>query len=493
MGATPTQRRAFGKYRVIGELGGDDQITRYLGEHVGIGRQVEIHTPASGPPDPEADEQLLREARVFGGAHHRNLQSVVDTGKDEMGRPYVIYEALRGDSLEQVIEANPRGVDPQRAARIVVQLLEALRALHDAGVVLRTLSPADVMIEPVTGSEELAKVRRVSHAALLIEGGAEPITHLGYAPCIAPELRRGAPGIDPRVDYYSVGVILRQLLTGRPRGDDQALSDVARRCLARACAEDPEERFASAEGFLQAVALILPPDDRGSERESIPAPKDPLSADLQYLHLRRTTRHGPRGELDGDSRMHLLPVLLTIEAVYRRFGEDVWAKLCQQVENADALLPGAGNTPVHMEKGVAVPLFAQILAEVDDIAGSGDLGLVAQLGEAVLERGLDRLFPDLPRPLTPDVVVDGFRYIWGRIAHDGDARVRRQGPNAARLWVTGQSTPSLELAGWTAGLLRAAMREAGANEPEVLLNPLGGARGRPGSLRDGVGLTSRED
>lgn len=467
--ASPEGQPRIGKYRILGRLGGDAEITRYLGEHVSIGRRVEIHSLSPGEPIDEAvAEQLLREARVFGGATHRNLQSVVDSGRDDAGRPYVIYEALRGDSLEELVAASPRGIDPVRAARIMVQILEALRALHDAGVVLRTLSPADVMVEPVTGSEELAKIRRIQGAALLIEGGAKPITHLGYTPCIAPELRRGDIGIDPRVDYYSAGVILRQLLTGRAQGDDEMLSDVARRCLARACAEDPDERFASSEGFLQAVTLLLPTDDR-EEREKIPAPADPLSADLQYLHLRRTTRHGPRGELAGDSRMELLPVLLTIEAVYRRFGEEVWAKLCDRVENADALLPGAGNTPVHLEQGVRVPLFAQILAAVDEIAGDSDLALVAQLGEAVAERGLARLFPDLPQPCTPDAIIDGFPYIWRRIACDGDPRVRRTGAKQARLWVLDQSTPSLELAGWTAGLLRDALRQAGAREPEVLL------------------------
>jgi len=453
----------------VGRLGGDAQISRYLAEHQTIGRHVEIHCPTPDQPiDVEADEQLLREARVFGGATHRNLQSVVDSGRDEDGRPYVIYEALRGDSLEELIAANPRGIDPLRAARILIQILEAVRVLHDAGVVLRTLCPTDVMIEPVTGSEELAKVRRVQGAALLIEGSADPVTHLRYAPCLAPELRRGEPGVDPRVDYYSAGVILRQLLTGRPRGDDEALPDVARRCLARACAEDPEERFGSCEGFLQAVALILPPDDREA-REQIPTPMDPLSADLQYLHLRRTTRHGPPGELEGDSRMALLPVLLTIEAVYRRFGAEVWTELCNRVENADALLPGAGNTPVHLERGVRVPLFAQILVAVDAIAGHGDLALVAQLGEAVSERALERLFPELPKPITPDVVVEGFCYMWNTVAHDGEPRVRRTGPNRARLWVLNQSTPCLELTGWMAGLLRDALRQAGAHDAEVFI------------------------
>ncbi|MCB9597657.1 MAG: protein kinase [Sandaracinaceae bacterium] len=462
--------RSVGKYRLLRRLGGDGAVERYLAEHRQLGRQVELHCLAPDQAaDSDASEQLVREARVFGAATHRNVQGVVDSGRDDEGRPYVVFEAMRGQTLESLIAENPRGVGATRAARLVVQILEALRALHDAGVVLRTLTPAEITLENVTGDEELAKLHRVRGAALLIEGGAAPVTtHHGSIAHLAPELRRGDVGADPRVDFFSVGVILRQLLTGRARGDDEALPDTARRAIARACADDPDERFAAAEGFLQAAVLLLP-NTEVHESEQVPTPQDPLSADLQYLHLRRITRHGPGDSITGDSRMSLLPVLLTIEAVYRRYGEGVWAELCNRVQNANSLLPGAGNTPVHLEKGVPVPLFAEILRAIDEIAGDGDMGLVARLGEAVSQRGLKRLCPDLPEPLRPAVIVDGFRYIWSRISRHGEAGSRRLGPGSARLWVASQPTPSLELAGWTAGLLRDGMRQTGATEVEVLL------------------------
>lgn len=478
-GRASAEGTSVGKYRIVGRLGGDARVVRYLAEHTAIGRSVELHCLADGqPPEGDAAGQLLREARVLGGATHRNLQSVVDSGRDPDGRPYVVYESLRGGSLAELIGQNPRGVDPMRAARIVVQMLEALRALHDAGVVLRTFGPENVMIEPVSAGDELVKIRSLHDAALLIEGGAAPVEGARYTPYLAPEVRRGEPGLDPRVDFYSVGVILRELLSGARRGDDQALSDTARRALARALADDPEERFASADGFLQAVALLLPTESR-PPREQLPTPQDPLSADLQYLHLRRTTRHGVRADEPSDSRMSLLPVLLTIEAVYRRFGADVWAALCRDVEGAESLLPGAGNTPVHLEQGVPVPLFAEILLAVDRLGGRGDLSLVPELGEAVAQRGLARLFPELPEPLTPGALIAGFGYLWGQIGRDGVARVQRVSDRQARLWIQDQTTPSLELAGWLGGLLREAMREAGAREVEVLLiasQALGDAR-----------------
>lgn len=449
-----------GKYRLVERLGADGAIERYLAEHTAIRRPVELHRLAVGRgSDTEAAAQIRRAARVLGGATHRNLQGIVDSGEEAGGRPYLVLEALRGRSLADLLAQSPEGIPTQRAARIVVQVLEAVRALHEGGVMLRCLAPEDVMVEAVSAGDELVKVRGVGAAVFADEAGA-PLRTSGYSAYIAPEIRRGE-GADVRSDFYSVGMILRALLIGGDAG-----SDTARRAIARACAEDPDERFSSADSFLQAVALLLPTSDR-PPREQMVTPTDPLHADLQYLHLRRTTRQ--REPDREDSRLTLLTVLLTIEAIYRRFGAGVWAELTARVPDAESLLPGSGHTPVHIEQGVPVSLFAEILVTVDEIAGRGDLALIADLGEAVAKRGLRRLFPDLPHPITPDSLIAGFPYLWGRISRDGKARVVRVSEKSARLSVERQVTPSLEIAGLVAGIVRQSLREAGAESAEVVL------------------------
>lgn len=459
-----------GKYRVVRHLGTDGQVERYLAEHTSIRRAVEVHClAADAPPSGEAAAQLLRTARALGSATHRNLQSVVDSGRDAAGRPYVVFEALRGESLAQLV-ASGRALDRRRASRIAMQVLEAVRELHDAGVVLRALTPLDVSIEPVSAGEELVKVRAGRGAALIEERDAAGLALRlpAYSVYLAPELRRGDPGLDPRVDLYSVGVLLRELLTGSARGDLDRLSDAARRALARACAEDPDERFATADGFLQAVALLLPTSDR-PPREQLDTPTDPLHADLQYLHLRRSARPWAPA-VPSDGTLELLPVLLVIEAIYRRFGPEVWAELGRRVPEAESLLPGAGNTPVHLERGVPCSLFARVLSSVDGIAGRGDLGLVVELGEAVARRGLRRLFPDLPVDLRPAVLVAGWPHLHRCITKEGRAQVLPGGEeHTARLAVEGQRAPTLELTALIGGLLRQALREAGARQAEVVV------------------------
>jgi hypothetical protein len=162
-------------------------------------------------------------------------------------------------------------------------------------------------------------------------------------------------------------------------------------------------------------------------------------------------------------------VLLTIEAIYRRLGADLWARLAAEVPAVDDLLPGSGKTELHLTSGVSVDLFARILSVADSLAGRGDLALLTELGEAVAQRGLRRLFPDLPTPTSADAIVDGFGYLWSRVTMQGSTQELERHATSARLAIREQLEPSLELSGFFAGLMRAAIRSTGVRRSEVFL------------------------
>lgn len=455
-----------GKFRLMEPLASGTDAVCFLAEHTGIRRQVELKILGQDVPFPgPAADRLFREARAMGSVAHPGIQGVVDSGTDPEGRPYVVYEALRGTTVAQLVAENPRGLDPVRVGRITLSTLEALRAMHRAGIVVRGLGPENVVVLPARGDDEPIKLRALERAAFLAEDAPEG--EIPYTPWLAPEIRRGNAGLDPRVDVYSIGVMIRHLLTGRTQ-PGVPLPDTARRGVDRATAEDPDERFPDIEVLMQAVALLTPTDARPA-REEMPTPEDPLAADLQYMSLRRSTRHGQRTAAPGHAKVHLLPVLLTIEAIYRRLGPDAWMQLASEVPGVDDLLPGSGNTELHLTTGVSVELFSRILGAADGIAGRGDLALLTELGEAVAQRGLRRLFPDLPSPLAAEAIVDGFPYVWGRITMQGAPLQIERGATSARLAVRGQAEPSLELSGFVAGLLRAAIRSTGVRQSEVML------------------------
>lgn len=458
-----------GKYRLHGPGALDRFGVRWVpAEHTAIGRSVEVALlDASLPFDGPDARRLAARARVLGRARDLHLQGVMDSGALPDGRPYVVFEALSGSTIGDLVREAGGPLVAARAARIVLQVLEALRALHRAGVVARGLSPESIVVSSREG-EEHVKLRDLQAAALVDDPGELP--EVPFSPYVAPEIRRGGRGMDPSVDIYSAGALLGHLLTGSPSGARSLgeLPDTARRAVARAIVETPDERFPNTDVFMQAVALLMPTDERDA-RDDMELPADALVADMHYLLMRRSTRHATRGAASGEARAHLVPVLLCIEAIFRLGGQEAWDRILGQVPSIEGLLPGTGNTPAHMQYGVPVRVFAELLRVADDVIGHGDLGVLPQLGELIAGRGLRRLVPDLPAQLVPDALVDGFPYVWSHVQFQGTPSVAERGEREARLVVRGQSEPSLELTSLVASIVRAGLRSIPGTHAEVSL------------------------
>jgi len=465
VGGEGESRIVEGKYRLAEELRRDRWAITYRAEHVGIQRWVEVKIlpPALPEEGPDA-AKLVREARAAGSVAHRNVQSVVDSGSDAGGRPYIVYEALEGPTLADALRESPDGLPTARAARIMLQVLEGLNAVHKGGVVHRAISPDNVLLMPVRGGGEIVKISGFDDAVFVAEAEiAEPPSRPPARDYIAPEARRRCVPA-PTIDVYAAGVLLRFLLTGSPE-PGRTLSDTARRAVERATAARPEERFPEAELFMHAVALLTATSERPA-REEMPTPRDPLMADLHYLQLRRSTREEtprPRGE----AKLHLLPVLMMIEAVYKKLGPELWSVLVSRIPEVEQLLPGAGNTDLHTTRGVPVDLLSRVLRAADESAGRGDLALAAEVGELMARRGLARIQPSLPKELEPDQVVDRFGELWSAVTRQGEVVLLDRNSGTARLAIRGQVEPSLELCAVMAGLVREGLRVAGATRAEV--------------------------
>lgn len=454
-----------GKYRIHRILPGPsgpvhEGVVRVSAEHASIQRDVEVKILVE--PSEAGRARLYREARALGQIPHASLRSVLDSGEDAQGRPFVVYEALTGETLAQRMEHHPNGMPTEEAATLAMQILEGLRALHRGAVVARGLSPECIAFARTT-SGEVAKIASLERAAFVGETGSEPVR---FSPWAAPEVRRAGADVGAEADVYSAGVMLRHLLTGRPQPGGP-VPDTAARALARATAEDPDERFPTVDVLMSCVALLLPTSERPA-RDGMALPTDALAADLHWLALRRRTRHGTMEAAPVDAKVHLMAALVTIEAIYRRVGRPAWTELVEAVPAVEDLLPGAGNTSAHLRTGVPSSLLAEVLERADALSGTGDLALVSELGAAIAQRSLRRLCPDLPAALSPTVLVDAFPYLWSRIARDGRGVVIDRAPGLAKLAVE-DATPPLEIVGLTAAIVRAALFEAGGEQAQVAI------------------------
>ncbi|HVL04268.1 MAG TPA: protein kinase, partial [Acidimicrobiales bacterium] len=161
--------------------------------------------------DPTFVQRFRREAQAAANLSHPNIVSVYDWG-EEGGTYFIVMEYVEGHSLAQTIKNESR-IHPDRAADITTDVAAALGFAHRNGVVHRDVKPGNVLISP-NGQVKVADfgiARAVSNQENLTQAG----TVMGTATYFSPEQARGE-SVDPRSDVYSLGVVLYEMLTGRP-------------------------------------------------------------------------------------------------------------------------------------------------------------------------------------------------------------------------------------------------------------------------------------
>jgi formylglycine-generating enzyme required for sulfatase activity/serine/threonine protein kinase len=209
--------KQFGRYEILKPLGRGGMGAVFLAQDTKLGRKVALKVPSFGPDDgPEALARFDREAHAAATLDHPNICPVYDVGVID-GSHYLTMAYIEGKSLaETIAEEGPHA--PRKAAAIVGKLALALQEAHARGIVHRDLKPSNVMMkeagkrrEPVLVDFGLARELGTEDVRLTQSG-----TALGTVAYMAPEQIRSAATIGPGTDIYGLGVILYELLTGRP-------------------------------------------------------------------------------------------------------------------------------------------------------------------------------------------------------------------------------------------------------------------------------------
>jgi len=207
-----------GKYRLLRRLGAGGMGEVWVAENRDTGAELAVKMvrgPANGD---DSAARFRREARLGAKLAHRGVVRVFDLVEDAPGTLVLVMELLRGETLESAMRR--RGPLPTREAiAIAASVLAALAHAHDAGVIHRDVTPANVFlaidpdghVTPKLLDFGLAKVPAAGDGQALhtLDGRA-----LGTPRYMAPERIRERDAVDARSDLFSVGVILYELLTG---------------------------------------------------------------------------------------------------------------------------------------------------------------------------------------------------------------------------------------------------------------------------------------
>lgn len=295
-------RTVDGRYTVLTHLADGGMGSVYAALDTRLDRQVALKIMRVDlARDPEFVRRFRREARAAARLSHPNVVGVFDQGEDD-GLLFLAMEFVDGQTLRDLLEEQG-ALTPREALDLVAAILEGTGAAHRRDVLHRDIKPENVLVS----AEGHVKVADFGLAramgATTATGRTGPL--LGTVAYLAPEqVEHGTA--DARTDLYAIGLVLHEMLTGRPAvaGDSPIhvawqhvtgslatpssqvpeLPVVLDDLVGQATRRDPAERFADAESFLAAV--------------------DAARAELPAAALDHRPRHvdpaGPRLEGDAD-------------------------------------------------------------------------------------------------------------------------------------------------------------------------------------------------
>ena len=229
------QGTRLGPYEIVAPLGAGGMGVVYRATDTRLGREVALKfLPDGFTDDGERHARFEREAKVLASLNQSNI--AVLYGLEHLdGRHALVMELVEGDDLSTLIARGP--VPLAEALPIANQIAGALEVAHEKGVVHRDLKPANIKIR-ADGTVKvldfgLAKALEPASASGSSPAATPTITSvdtklgvvLGTAAYMAPEQARGK-AVDRRADIWAFGVVLYEMLTGRPLFSGEAMADV---------------------------------------------------------------------------------------------------------------------------------------------------------------------------------------------------------------------------------------------------------------------------
>lgn len=207
--------KKLGSYELIEEIGKGGLATVYRAFQPNVGRYVALKVlRGSFDENPDAVVRFQREARMVARLEHIHILPVYDfDGKNEP--PYIVMRLLEGGTLKEKLNEEP--LTYGEILKLIRQIASALDYAHRQGVIHRDIKPSNIMIDRDNNVyvTDFGLARLIDRAS---DSGVRELTQagmvMGTPAYMAPEQGMGEDEIDHRVDIYSLGVILFQMLTG---------------------------------------------------------------------------------------------------------------------------------------------------------------------------------------------------------------------------------------------------------------------------------------
>ena len=235
-----------GDYRLVRRLSSGGFGTVFLAERVHpFAKEVALKVIRSDRTgDARAVARFDMERRLLAQLDHPNIATLLDGGNSVSGQMFLVMEYVRGDPINTYCDE--RKLSLRKRLAIFLQLCEAIQHAHGKGVIHRDLSPRNVLVADVPGSDPVVKVIDFGLAKSRGDFGSprKAMTEEEYLPgtpgYASPEqFEPGAARVDVRSDIYSLGAILYELLSGAPPHDPAKLRSVGWAAISKFLRQQP--------------------------------------------------------------------------------------------------------------------------------------------------------------------------------------------------------------------------------------------------------------